>query len=122
MTTTNATALQNFTKNFRGSTPKLAGVNTAEFGANVITSPGIVLGTATQLSDETRDYTVYLEVGTAGTTSVIKVGPTATVQYTVSSAGAATAGQVFTVHLPAGWYIKWTATTATIAHQVAISA
>jgi hypothetical protein len=95
------------------------GTNTAG-SAHVIT-PTLANGTAAQLSDLTRDYMLYLEVGTAGTAFVLKIGPTSTPATTVSASGTATTGQVYTVRVPAGWYVEWSATTATLANQTAIS-
>ena len=63
---------------------------------------------------------VYLEIGTAGTANVLAIGPTSTPANTVVASGTATAGEIMTVRLPAGWYLKWSATTATLAHQIAI--
>ena len=88
--------------------------------APVISSPGFANGTAAQLPDITQDYMVYLEIGTAGTANLVKIGPTGTPAYTVVASGTATAGEVMTVRLPAGWYLQWSATTATLANQVAI--
>lgn len=95
-----------------------AGITTAA-SAPVLT-PAFASGTAAQLADTTRDYQVYLTIGTAGTANSVAIGPTSTPANTVVSSGTATTGEVMTVRLPAGWYLKWTATTATLAHQIAI--
>jgi hypothetical protein len=95
-----------------------AGTNTAA-SAPVLT-PTFASGTAAQLADTTRDYMVYLEIGTAGTANVLAIGPTSTPANTVIASGVATAGEIMTVRLPAGWYLKWSATTATLANQIAI--
>jgi hypothetical protein len=39
---------------------------------------------------------------------------------TLKASGVATAGDVITFRLPAGWYFAWAATTATLAQSVAI--
>lgn len=88
-------------------------------GAAVIT-PALANGTAAQLSDITRDYILYLTVGTAGSAMVIKIGPTSTPANTVVSSSTATTGEVYTVRIPAGWFVQWSATSATIANQLAI--
>lgn len=85
-----------------------------------VLTPAFASGTAAQLADTTRDYMVYLEIGTAGTANVLAIGPTSTPANTVIASGVATAGEIMTVRLPAGWYLKWSATTATLANQIAI--
>lgn len=85
-----------------------------------VIAPDFANGTAAQLSDTSRDYMVYLEIGTAGTANVLKIGPTSTPAYTVISSGTATAGELMSVRLPAGWYLEWSASTATLANQIAI--
>lgn len=97
-----------------------ANAGTSSAGSAPVITPTFASGTAAQLSDLTRDYTVYLEIGTAGTANVVAIGPTSTPANTVVASGVATAGQVMTIRLPAGWYLKWSATTATLASQVAI--
>lgn len=87
-----------------------------------VVTPSFANGTAAQLSDTGRDYMVYLEIGTAGTAFTVAIGPTSTPANTVVSSGVATSGEVITVRLPAGWYLEWTATTATLASQIAIGA
>lgn len=88
--------------------------------APVLTSLGFVSGTAAQLSDTTRDYMVYLECTTSGTATTIAIGPTSTPANTIMASAAATAGTVYTVRLPAGWYLKWAGTTTAFATQTAI--
>ena len=89
--------------------------------APVLTALGFTSGTAAQLADLTRDYLVYLQVGTAGTAMSVSIGHTsAASDVTVVSNATATAGEVVSVRLPAGWWLKWTATTATLANQVAV--
>lgn len=94
------------------------GVTTAN-GAPVLT-PTFANGTAAQLSDLTRDYMVYLTIGTAGTANTLAIGPTSTPANTIISSATATSGEIMSFRLPAGWYVKWSATTATLATQKAI--
>lgn len=89
--------------------------------APVLTALGAVSGTAIQLSDLTRDYQVYLEVTTAGTATSLTIGPTSSASaVSLMTSQAATAGQVITFRLPAGWYFKWTGTTTAVGNQVAV--
>ena len=89
--------------------------------APILTSLGAVSGTALQLSDLTRDYLVYLEVTTAGTATSVTIGHTSGASdVSIMTSAAATAGQVITFRLPAGWYFKWTGTTTAIGNQVAV--
>jgi hypothetical protein len=94
------------------------GTNTAA-SAPVLT-PAFASGTAAQLADLTRDYTVYLECTTSGTATSIAIGPTSTPANTIMASAAATAGTVYTIRLPAGWYLKWSGTTTAFATQTAI--
>jgi hypothetical protein len=94
------------------------GTNTAP-SAPILT-PANANGTAAQLTDVTRDYMLYLSIGTAGTGLAVAIGPTAGVADTIYTASTATAGQSVSFRLPAGWFWKWTATTATLAEQTAI--
>lgn len=88
--------------------------------APVISSPGFSSGTAAQLSDTTRDYTVYFVIGTGGGTVTIAIGPTSTPANTLVSSATGVAGAGYTVRLPAGWYLEITVATSTIASQIAI--
>jgi hypothetical protein len=89
--------------------------------APVLTALGAVSGTAIQLADLTRDYVVYLTVTTSGTATSVTIGPTSAASAaTVMASAAATAGQVITFRLPAGWYFKWAGTTTAISGQVAV--
>lgn len=96
-----------------------AGTSTAP-SAPVLT-PSFAANTAAQLSDTTRDYMVYLQIGTAGTALAVTMGPTSAANAaTVITGATATAGEIIAVRLPAGWFLKWNATTATVANQVAV--
>ncbi len=89
-------------------------------GSAPVLAPAFANGVAAQLADTTRDYMVYLEVGTAGTAFTVAIGPTSGVANTVVAAGTATSGESVSVRLPAGWFLKWSAVTATLASQLAI--
>ena len=92
-----------------GSAPILTGVAGTNGGGGV------------QLSDKTRDYIVYLQVGTAGTAWIVTMGHTSGASdVTVHASGVATAGQTLSFRLPAAWYFAWSATTATLAQSVAV--
>lgn len=95
------------------------GTNSAASVA-VISSPGFAVGTASQLSDTTRDYMVYIEIGTAGTVMTLAIGPANTVVNVIHSSSTPTAAMQFAVRLPAGWYLKVGGTSTTIATQIAI--
>jgi hypothetical protein len=97
-----------------------AGTSTAA-SAPVLTGLGAVSGPAIQLADLTRDYHVYLEVTTAGTATSVTMGPTNSANaVTLMASQAATAGQVISFRLPAGWFFKWTGTTTAVGNQVAV--
>jgi hypothetical protein len=73
-------------------------------------------GTAAQLVTPTvEDALVYLTVTTAGTAFTLAIGPTSAVAVPIVASVAVAVGETFTVRLPAGWYLKWAATTATVA-------
>lgn len=89
--------------------------------APVLTSLGFTANTAAQLSDLTRDYLVYLECTTAGTATTISIGHTSSANdVTIMASAAATAGVVYTVRLPAGWWLKWNGTSTAFATQNAV--
>ena len=108
-----------------GVSPTVLGANVLTGTTNVLASnvstPTFANGVAAQLAQTLRPATVYLTVGTAGTAMVIAIGPTSTPANTVISSSVATTGEVYAIRVPAGWYLKWSATTATIANQVAIT-
>jgi len=85
-----------------------------------VLTPAFVSGTAAQLSDTTRDYNVYLACTTSGTATSIAIGPTSAVANTILPSSAVTAGVVYKIMLPAGWFYKWTGTTTAFATQTAI--
>jgi hypothetical protein len=89
------------------------GTNTAP-GATVTTP---TLGAAAQLAQTTKDSMVYITVTTAGTLT-IAIGATSGVANTIVAGLAAPLGAMYTLRLPAAWYIAvttgttaaWTAT------------
>jgi Spherulation-specific family 4 len=98
-----------------------AGTTTAPSAPILTGVAGTNGGGAVQLSDHTRDYIVYLQVGTAGTAFIVSMGHTSSGNdVTLHASGTATAGQVLSFRLPAGWYFLWSATTATLAQSVAV--
>ena len=89
--------------------------------APVLTTLGATTGTATQLSDTTRDYMVYLDVTVGGTASSLTMGHTnAASDVTLVSSAAVSAGTLWAFRLPAGWYFKWAGTTTAIGNQNAV--
>lgn len=97
-----------------------SGYGSAAVGSNHVLTPSFANGTAGQLSDTLRDYLVYLVVGTAGTAFTVAIGPTSTPAETIVPSSTATSGEVVSFRLPAAWYVEWSATTATLASQLAI--
>lgn len=95
------------------------GTDTAS-SAPVISSPGFAVGTPSQLSDTTRDYMVYITIGTPGTGMTLAIGPTSTPANTIHSSSTPTAGMQFEFRLPAGWYAEVAGSSTTIASQIAI--
>jgi len=97
-----------------------AGAGTNSSAAAPFISPAFANGTASQLSDLTRDYMVYLEIAVAGTAFSLSVGPTSTPAHALVTSTTPAAGEVITVRLPAGWYLLWAGTSTTLASQSAI--
>lgn len=78
-------------------------------------------GAAVQLTDATRDYMIYLQVNVAGTAFQVTMGnSSAGTGATVCTGGPVTSGQVISFRLPAGWFFRWSATTATLARSTAV--
>lgn len=82
--------------------------------------PSFACGEAARLPDVTRPYDVYLTVGTSGAGTGVSIGPDPDPRHTVYSAAEVQAGQLITVRLPAGWWLKWSSVTATLAGQLAV--
>lgn len=101
-----------------GVTSHNAGTSTA--GSAPVLTPSFAATVASQLADLTRDYMVYLEIGTAGTSFIVQIGPANTTTTTIVASSTATTGESVSIRLPAGWWLKWSAVTATLANQTAI--
>lgn len=95
-----------------------AGVNTSA-SAPAIT-PTLANGTAAQLADTTRDYLVYLTIGTPGTAFTLAIGPTSGVANTLMGSATPLADELLSFRLPAGWFVKWAGTLTTLSSQIAI--
>jgi hypothetical protein len=89
-------------------------------GAAPVLTPAFVNGTAAQLADTTRDYMVYLQIGTAGTAFTLAIGPTSGVANTLMASATPLADSLLSFRLPAGWYVKWAGTTTTLTTQTAV--
>src|ERR1700733_4809188 len=88
--------------------------------APVIAAPGFVSGTASQLSDLTRDYLVYFTIATGGGTVTIAIGPTSTPATTIVNGAVGVAGVVIPIRLPAGGVPGIPGATSTIGRQIAV--
>jgi hypothetical protein len=124
----NSTVVKNFTvtgtSTFTGATTlsgaqTIAGLLTLNGGTDTagsapVLTPTLSSGTAAQLADLTRDYSVTMNITTSGTATHIEIGPTSTPANTVLASASVTAGQVVSFRLPAGWFIKWTGTTTAL--------
>lgn len=96
-----------------------AGTSTAG-SAPVISAPGFVSGTASQLSDTSRDYMIYIAIATGGGTVSVSIGPTSTPANAIMTSATGVNGELISVRLPAGWYFKITLATSTIGSQIAV--
>lgn len=85
-----------------------------------VLTPSFANGTAAQLSDTTRDYMVYLQVGVAGTGFTLAIGPTSTPANTIMASATPTADEFLSFRLPAGWYVKWAGASTTLTTQTAV--
>jgi hypothetical protein len=95
-----------------------AGTDTA--GSAPVLTPSFASGTAAQLSDTSRDYEVYFQIGTGGGTISLSIGPTSTPAHAILTSAVGVNGELIRVRLPAGWYLEITVATSTIADQIAI--
>lgn len=98
---------------------RLAGVNVGP----IVTTPTLVSGTAQRFYAD-RDCIAYVNTtgGSSGTVAVA-IGPTSAVANALAAslaAGVAT-DMLFAIPVPAGWYLKVTATTAVIAACTVLS-
>jgi len=87
--------------------------------AAAVLTPTFASGTASQLSDLTRDYMVYFQVGTVGTGFILAIGPTSTPANTLMTSAVPGTDEFISFRLPAGWFVKWSG-TGTLATQLAI--
>lgn len=87
--------------------------------AAAVLTPTFASGTAAQLSDTTRDYMVYLQIGTAGTGFILAIGPTSTPANTIMASATPVADELIAFRLPAAWFVKWSG-TGTLTTQTAI--
>lgn len=94
------------------------GVSTS--GSAPVLTPTFANGTAAQLSDLTRDYMVYLQIGTAGTAFTLAVGPTSGVADVLMASATPLADELLSFRLPAGWFVKWAGTATTLTTQTAV--
>lgn len=88
--------------------------------AAAVLTPTFANGTAAQLTDTTRDYMVYLQIGTAGTAFSLAIGPTSTPANTIMASATPLADEFISFRLPAGWFVKWAGTSTTLTTQTAI--
>jgi hypothetical protein len=103
---------------FNGATGLWRYSNSNTSGSAAVATP--TLGAAAQLAQTIADAMLYIAVGTAGTLTVA-IGPTSGVATVIVNGLAAAIGDLYTVRLPAGWYIAvttgttaaWTATAIT---------
>jgi hypothetical protein len=95
-----------------------AGTNTS--GSAPVLTPTFTSSTAAQLSDTTRDYMIYFQVGTVGSGFSVKIGPTSSPANTIVTSETPTANQLIMFRLPAGWYVEWAGSSTTLASQKAI--
>lgn len=107
------------TTDSNGFLERTAGVNTAP----IVTTPTLVSGTAQRFYTD-RDCIAYVNVtgGSSGTCEV-QIGPTSAVANTLAASMAAGTGTdlLLAVKLPAGWFIKVTVATATIAATTVVT-
>jgi hypothetical protein len=85
-----------------------------------VRTPSFANGVASQLGDLTRDYMLYIQIGTAGTGFSFSIGPTSTPANVIYTSATPPAGLLLTVRLPAGWWVQWSGTGTTMAHQRAL--
>ena len=93
---------------------------TSTAGSAPVLTPGFTNGVVARLTDTTRDYQLYLQIGTPGTAFSVLIGPTSTPATTVYASATPPAGALLTIRIPAGYYLKWAGTSTTLASQTAI--
>jgi hypothetical protein len=83
-------------------------------GTNLAGGAGVstpTLGAAAQLAQTTNDAMIYIDITGAATGFAIKIGPTSGVANTLTTGASPSLGALYTVRLPAGWFIAVTSTT-----------
>ncbi len=91
-------------------------------GGATYSNPSLSNTTTGAEINATKDVMLYLTCSTAGTGLTIKIGPTSGVPTnTIVSNVAVSIGDMFTIRVPAGWYVAWNATTAAFANQAAVT-
>ena len=93
---------------------------TSTSGGAVSASLGLVNGTSKQVA-ATVDAMVYIKFSTAGTAMTISVGPTSTPANTIYPSAAPNTGAMYTVRVPAGWYILVSGTSTVIQSSVYVT-
>ena len=86
---------------------------TSTAGGASSASAALANGTAKQVST-TVDTMVYIKLSTAGTAMSISVGPTSTPANTIFPSAAPNTTGMYTVRVPAGWYILVSGTSTVI--------
>lgn len=77
-----------------------------------VTTPTFVSGTSQQLNTA-QDVMLYISITGAFSTNSVAIGPTSTPAYTVkASTGTPGVGALFTIRVPASWYVTVTGTVA----------
>jgi len=97
-------------KTFSSVVAHSAGTNTS--GTATASTPSLTSGTAAQINT-TQDVMLYASVTTAATFS-LAIGPTSTPATTIVASATDVAHTLFTVRVPAGWYVKSTFTSGDI--------
>jgi hypothetical protein len=96
------------------------GAGTSSNGSAPSPAQNLVNGTASQLTDTTRDYMLYLVLSGTGNIT-LQIGSTSAVGRTIVPTVAAVAGVPYSVRIPAGWFVKWTGTgTVALASQTVV--
>ena len=70
---------------------------TSSAGTATALTPTFASGTAAQLTDTTRDYLVYFQIGTGGGTVSIAIGPASSVANAIIASAAGVAGAGYSV-------------------------
>jgi len=82
-------------------------------GTAAQSNPVFTNGAVTQLAQTTKDSMIYIDITGAATGFAIQIGPTNAVPYALTQGAAPSVGSMYTVRLPAGWWIVLAATVGT---------